>query len=292
MKTLVIGGTGTVGSEVVRQLLARGEKVRVMSTSADKIKTLPAGAEGVVADLRTPISLPAALAGVDGMFMATALSQDETQQGLAAVAAAKTAGIGRFVYMSVHNAAGAAHIPHFGSKLPIEKALAESGLGFTILSPNNFFQNDLWFRDVILQYGIYPQPMGNAGTSRVDVRDIAAAAVNSLIEDGHNSQNYVLVGPDVLTGEGTAAILSRHLGKQIRYGGDDLDAWSAQAQQMMPDWMVHDLRIMYQHFQKHGLIATAADLALQQKVLGRPPRRYEAFVEEIAPAWKGQAAVR
>jgi nucleoside-diphosphate-sugar epimerase len=51
MKTLVIGGTGTVGSQVVRELLARKVAVQVLMRSADNAKGLPAGAEGVVGDL-------------------------------------------------------------------------------------------------------------------------------------------------------------------------------------------------------------------------------------------------
>jgi uncharacterized protein YbjT (DUF2867 family) len=120
------------------------------------------------------------------------------------------------------------------------------------------------------------------GLSRVDVRDIADAAVDALTGPGHEGQTYPLVGPDVLTGEATAAVYSRHLGRAVRYGGDDLDAWEDQARQALPDWLVRDLRIMFKHFQRLGLVATDADLAAVRRALGREPRRFDAFAAELA----------
>jgi uncharacterized protein YbjT (DUF2867 family) len=118
--------------------------------------------------------------------------------------------------------------------------------------------------------------------SRVDVRDIAQAAVNALTEPGHEGQTYPLVGPDVLTGEATAAVYSRHLDREIRYGGDDLQTWAEQARAALPDWMVRDLCAMFEHFQRHGLVATDADLAAVRRALGREPLRFEDFAAELA----------
>jgi uncharacterized protein YbjT (DUF2867 family) len=282
MEFLVIGGTGTVGGEVVRGLLGRGDRVRVLTRSAAKARSLPEGAEGAVGDLADPPSLRRPLEGVDGVFLATPLDPEETKRGLAAVEAVRAVGVGRLVYMSVHRVDDGAHIPHFGSKLPIEAAVRGLGVPFTILRPNNFFQNDLLFREAIGAYGVYPQPIGSVGLSRVDVRDIAHAAVNALTGPGHEGQTYPLVGPDVLTGEATAAVYSRHLGREIRYGGDDLDAWAEQARAALPDWLVRDLRTMYEHFQHQGLVATDADLAAVRRALGREPRRFEDFAAELA----------
>ncbi len=62
------------------------------------------------------------------------------------------------------------------------------------------------------------------GLSRVDVRDSADAVAIALEEEGHEGKSYALAGPDILTGEDCAEIWSRHMGREIRYGGDDLDA--------------------------------------------------------------------
>jgi uncharacterized protein YbjT (DUF2867 family) len=282
MEFLVIGGTGTVGGEVVRGLLGRGDRVRVLTRSAAKARSLPEGAEGAIGDLADPPSLRQPLAGADGVFLATPLDPDEAKHGLATVEAAGAARVGRLVYMSVHKVVEGAQIPHFGSKIPIENAVRGLGLPFTILRPNNFFQNDLQIRDAIAAFGVYPQPIGSVGLSRVDVRDIADAAVNALTQPGHEGQTYALVGPDVLTGEATAAVYSRLLGREVRYGGDDLDAWAEQARGAMPDWLVRDLRTMFEHFQRYGLVATDADLAAVRRALGREPRRFEDFASEFA----------
>lgn len=286
MRILIIGGTGTVGSQIALNLAGRGESVRVMTRSAEKAKAVPRGVEAVTGDLDTPASLAGAFRDVDAVFLATPLSPTETQAGLAAVAAARSAGVRRLVYMSVHNLERAPHIPHFKSKLPIEKSVRESGLEYTILAPNNFFQNDLWMREAIVRWGVYPQPIGNVGLNRVDVRDIADAAARALTEPGHNGKKYPLVGPDLLTGESTAQIYSRRLGREVRYAGDNLDLWAEQMRRMLPDWMVGDLRIMYEYLQAHGLPAAKEDLDQQAAILGHAPRSFDAFVAGLAPEWR------
>lgn len=287
MKVLVVGGTGAVGGEVIAALLRVGVKVRCMSRYANKLKSLPRGVEGCVGDLEKPATLGPVFSGVDGVFLMTALSRNETLQGLAAVTAAKTAGIKKLVYHSVPMPPGSDHIPHYLGKIPIERTIRESGINYTILRPNNFFQNDyLWCRAAVMSYGVYPQPIGSVGLSRVDIRDVADAALNAFIKPGHDNKEYPVHGPDVLTGEDVAKTFSKHLGKEVRYAGNDLEAWAKQAQHMMPEWMVRDLRLMYDYFQKYGLIATPEDFAQQYKLLGREPRRFDDFVAEIVPLWQ------
>lgn len=155
MKTLVIGCTGTVGSVVMKKLAAQGVSVRCMSRSADKLRGLPTGVEGWIADLDNEDSLAAAFSGVDGVFLVNTVGLNETKQGLAAVEAAKSARVKKIVYLSVSMPEGSTHIPHFGSKMPVENAIKESGIAYTILRPNNFFQNDLALKDTIMQYGLY-----------------------------------------------------------------------------------------------------------------------------------------
>lgn len=282
MTILVIGGTGTVGGAVVRALLDAGESPRVLIRDPAKAAMLPAGAQPVAGDLQKPPSLTDAFQGAESVFLLNALTQDETAQGLAAVAAAKAAGVRRIVYLSVHRLEDALHIPHFARKKPVEDAIIASGMEWTILRPNNFFQNDLWFKDVIARHGVYPQPVGQAGLSRVDIRDIADVAVAALTRDGHSGRRYALAGPDALTGPSIAGSWSSHLGRPVAYLGDNLEAWGAQVAQMLPEWLVHDLKIMYAHFQKHGLIATAEELELLEGILGRPLRIFDAFVAEVS----------
>ena len=283
MRVLVVGGTGTVGSAVVAALHASGHESLVMSRSAEKAARRPAGAAHVVADLEQPATLPAAFSGVDGVFLLLPVSQTETAQGLAGVEAAQAAGVRRIVYMSVVMPPGSEVVPHIASKIPVERAVQASGIPWTILRPNNFFQNDLWLRDAITTYGVYPQPLGPRGVSRVDVRDIAEAAAAAFTRGVGGI--VPLNGPRGLTGDDTARVYSEILKRPVRYAGDDLDVWEKQASAMFPPWMAHDFRIMYDYFIRHGAHASGTDFAAQQHLLGRAPRPFEAFVEELAEAW-------
>ena len=285
MSILVTGGTGTVGSAVVKELVARGAGVKVLTRDPAKLKHLQ-GVTAVQGNLLEPASVRRAFDGVDSVFLLNAVSQTEASEALMATTGMRLAKVKRVVYLSVHQADKAAWLPHFGSKIGVEEALKVSGIPFTILRPNNFYQNDYWFKDVLLQYGVYPQPLGSAGVSRVDVRDIAEAAAVTLTTSGHEGQTYDLVGPEAVTGESTAKSWSAALGKPIAYGGDDLDAWEKQQLQYLPDWMVFDFRYMYEHFQKNGLIASGEAIRRQTTLLGHAPRGFDAFAKETAAAWR------
>lgn len=285
MKTIVIGGTGTVGSEVVEQLLSEEREIVVLTRSSDNFEKLPEGVEGVVGDLLQPKTLRSVFKEVDRVFMLNAVSPTECSEGLMALLAAKAESVKKIVYLSVQNADDAPHLPHFGAKIPIELAIKESGLDYTILRGNNFFQNDYWFKDAILQYGVYPQPIGDVGLSRVDIRDIAETAVIALTSDKLTNTTLNLVGPEVLTGNETAEIWSEALDKSISYGGNDLDSWEDQMLQYMPDWMVYDFRHMYAYFQEHGLKAGKGDVERLTELLGREPISFKVFAKQAAIEW-------
>jgi len=289
MTILVTGGTGTVGSHVVANLATAGHDTRVLTRSPEKAAALPDGATGVIGALAEPSTLGPAFEGVGRLFLLTPLAQDEVAQGLAGIEAAKAAGVRRIVFMSVHQATEAPRIPHFASKVEIAQGLERSGIPYTVIEPNSFYQNDLWFQQPLMEFGVYPNPLGSVGLNRVDVRDIATAAVAALTEDGHEGEHYPVVGPEVWTGESSAQEWSAALGSGVIYGGDDLDRW-AQASAMMPDWLVADLRIMFEEFQERGLLASDDDFARQRRVLDRDPIPFERFAAEVAATWKGQAA--
>ena len=288
MRILVTGGTGTVGSQVTARLAASGHDTRVLTRSSEKAANLPAGATGAIGALADPESLAGALEGVDRLFLLTPLAQDEVEQGLAGIEAAKSAGVDRIVFLSVHQAAQAPRIPHFASKVEIAKGLEDSGIPYTVLEPNSFYQNDLGLQQPLMEFGVYPMPLGSAGLNRVDVRDIADCAVVALTQDGHVGEHYAVVGPEAMTGESSAQAWGAALGAGVIYAGDDLDAWSQAVSAMMPDWLVTDLRIMFEEFQTRGLLASDDDLARQQRLLGRDPIPFPRFAAEVAAMWRGQ----
>jgi len=282
MKIVVVGGTGTVGSALVRELLARGQEVRVFTRSEKRGAALPAGATFALGDLNDIATVRPAAAGMEAMFLLNGLSVTEAHEGLNAVNAAMLEGIRRIVYMSLQDLESAPHLPHFGSKIGIEAAVRKSGIPWTILRPNSFFQNQPKYLPAIQAHGIYPEPIGTAGISRIDVRDIAEIAATALTSSGHDGKTYDIAGARTWNAPETAEVWSKVLGKPVRYAGDDLDAWEAQAKQLLPPWLAFDLRRMYEHFQRYGLPASVETVASVTELLGHPPRELEAYVREIA----------
>ena len=280
MTTLVIGATGNVGRPTVAGLLAKGESVRALSRSEDNLAKLPEGVEGVVGDLETGAGLDAACAGVDKLFLITSNGETETARGLKAVKAATAAGVKHIVFLSVGNPNKEPAIPHYRAKLPIEAAIRESGADFTFLRCNFFMQTDLSIIPVIKQHGVYSMPIGSIGNNRVDTRDIADCAVPALTEDGHAGADYHLHGADTINGSVAAEVYARHLGREVFYGGDDVDAWGKPVEAFLPPWLLGSLKAMFSAQQLHGGVADADAVKASEAAVGHPLRTFDAFVTE------------
>jgi uncharacterized protein YbjT (DUF2867 family) len=284
MKVLVIGGTGHVGSEVVKELRKRNADVRVLVRKPDE--KLPPGVEMAVGDLLDPVSIETALDGIDKLYLLNAVASDELTQGLIAYDLAKKRELAHVVYHSVFRVEHFKDVPHFASKLAIESAIRAFDVPFTIIRPNYFFQNDASFKDVLSKMSVYPNPLGPVGISAVDIRDIAEAAAISLVSDGHFGKTYNVNGPTVLSGPKAAAIWSKALGKEIKYAGDNLDAFEEQMRKHAPSWAAFDIRMMFQGYLERGFVADGSDGATLTKLLGHEPRAYEDFVKETVQAWQ------
>ncbi|HLQ85147.1 MAG TPA: NmrA family NAD(P)-binding protein [Salinisphaeraceae bacterium] len=286
MKTLVTGSTGTVGSEVVKALHERHADVRALVRDQSKAEHLPQGVEVVVGDLLDPVAVEQALAGVNKVYLLNAVVPDELTQGLIVFVLARRLGISQLVYHSVFQAERFKDVPHFASKFTIEQALKQFDLPYTILRPNYFFQNDAMLKEPLTGAGIYPMPLGPTGISAVDVRDIAEAAAITLTSDGHAGKTYNLVGPETLSGPQAASTWSDVLDREVRYPGEDFDAYEQQMRQMMPNWSAFDLRMMFQGYFERGFMASDDDIQTLTNLLGHAPRHYRDFVRETAAAWQ------
>jgi uncharacterized protein YbjT (DUF2867 family) len=291
MKVLVIGATGNVGTAVVAELQKRGAEVRALVRKQNAAENqLPASVEVAVGDLLDPVSVEKALHGVDKLYLLNAVVPDELTQGLIAYDLAKKLKLQHIVYHSVFRVEHFKDVPHFASKLAIEDAMREFDLPFTIIRPNYFFQNDGTLKEPLTMAGIYPMPLGSVGISAVDIRDIAEAAAIALTSDGHFGKTYNLNGPEVLSGPKVASIWSGLLGKEIRYSGNDMDAFEEQMRKRAPSWSAFDIRMMFQGYLERGFVAEAGDLETLTNLLGHAPRRYEDFARETVVSWQRQKA--
>jgi uncharacterized protein YbjT (DUF2867 family) len=128
--------------------------------------------------------------------------------------------------------------------------------------------------------------VGDAGISVVDIRDIAEATAIVLTSDEHEGKTYNLNGPEALSGTKAASIWSKLLGKEIRYGGHNMDAFEEQMRNSAPSWSAFDIRMMFQGYLERGFVAETGDVEKLTKLLGHAPRRYEDFAAETVALWK------
>jgi uncharacterized protein YbjT (DUF2867 family) len=284
MKILAIGGTGNVGSEVVKELKKRNADVRILVRK--KGTASPEGVEVAVGDLLDPVSVQQALHGVDKLYLLNAVTPDELTQGLIAYDLAKRLKLKHIVYHSVFRVEHFKDVPHFASKLAIESAIQEFDVPFTIIRPNYFMQNDASLKEPLTKAGIYPMPLGPVGISAVDIRDIAEVAAIALTSERHYGKTYNLNGPEVLSGPKVASVWSGLLGKEVSYSGDDMDAFEQQMRKGAPSWSAFDIRMMFQGYLERGFIADAGDIETLTELLGHTPRRYQDFARETVLNWQ------
>lgn len=211
---LVTGATGNVGRELVPQLLDVGEEVRVLVRDPRKAVGLPARAERVTGDLDAPATLRDAMRGVRSVY----LIAFETRQVENVVAAARSAGARHIVRQSTIEAGAVPPLGpgtwHREQELVIER----SGLAWTHLRPTMLMVNTIgWWAASIRARDTVVFPGGDGRVSPVDPRDVAACAVAVLAQPGHEARAYEVTGPESLTIGEMVAVLSRLLGRPIRY---------------------------------------------------------------------------
>ncbi len=208
---LVTGASGTVGSEVVKAL--GGRSARVPAGYRTRPQNVPAGVESVKLDYERPETIRPALQGVETVFLLSNTVEPEKK----VVDEAKRAGVKRVVKLSV---AGAAEEGFMFARWhrSLEKYIEASGLAWTFLRPTSFMQNVVNYmgETIRAQSAIY-SPAGDSAIAHIDARDIGAAGARVLTEKGHESKAYELTGPAALTYGQIAGILTRVLGREIRY---------------------------------------------------------------------------
>ncbi|MCA8431112.1 SDR family oxidoreductase [Burkholderia seminalis] len=285
MTILVTGATGRVGRQVVRQLVDRGVDVRVLVRDPSRAD-FPAAVTVAQGDMLDIDALRTAFSGVRTLFLLNGVAGDEFTQALIALNLARESGIERVVYLSVLHADRFVNVPHFAVKSGAERMIEQMGFSATILRPAYFMDNESMVKDVIVEHGIYPIPIGSKGVAMVDVRDIAEVAALELIRR-HDAPGKLpvetlnLVGPDTLTGPQLAAVWSDTLGRPIAYGGDDPSPFEHNFAQFMPKWIAYEMRLMAERYVSDGMVPEAGDVERLTAILGRPLRTYRDFAAAL-----------
>jgi uncharacterized protein YbjT (DUF2867 family) len=281
-RILVTGATGTIGSELVARLKARGVDFAVMSSrqGADIV-----GVPTVRGDFADPASLTRAFSGFRTLFLLLPLVSNKVELARNAVHAARSAGIGHIVRSSGAGADPQSPVALARLQGSIDQLVVDSGIAHTFLRPSSFMQNLVNFGAAQIKGGSYFAPHGHGAQSLVDVRDIADCAAAVLAAPvAHAGKAYTLTSGEALTTAQQMALISQAVGKPIAYVDvPETTAVESMQGMGMPAVLI-DWFMSLNHAVKQGWTAgVTTDVAA---LSGHPPRRFEDFVAENAAAWR------
>ena len=282
MKVLMVGAAGKYAHYVLPALKARGATVRALVTSEDKrAKIMEEGAdETVVGDLNDEQSLRKAADGVEGVFhLNPAFALNEGELGVAMVNAAVAAGVTKFTFSSVIHPSISKMRNHAG-KRPVEEALFESGLTFTVLQPTMFMQTLATGWKEVTEKGTFSLPYPNdKPASYVDYRDVAEAAAIALTSDTLDYGTFELCAPGMVDRVELTRIMSAALGRTITPHEITFDEWVERGH--IPEGPFRNgMQRMYADYAQYGF--PGGNALVLRAILGREPRSLKEFFQEQA----------
>jgi uncharacterized protein YbjT (DUF2867 family) len=281
---LVTGATGNVGSEVVKQLALAGHKVRAFVNDTEAAKRLFAtGVDIVKGDFMDSTSLDVAFRDIERAYLLAPFTSDLVTHEANVIAAAKRA---KVKYVVKHSVLGAQYEGITLGKWHRagEKLLESSGIGWTFLRPSGFFNNALGWAGMIKQGATVYYPTGDGKLGIVDVRDIAAVAVKALTEPGHEGKSYDVTGPQALTTQEQVDLIGKVIGKPLSFVNvPDQAARDSMVGMGMSEPIV-EVMLEFTNLIRAGQAGLVSDTV--QKVTGKAPRAFEAWVKETASAFR------
>jgi uncharacterized protein YbjT (DUF2867 family) len=222
---LVTGATGNQGGAVARNLLRAGFRVKVLTRNpagarAQALKKLPL--EVIQGDLNQGATFRDQLEGVDGIFSVQTFQdgvKKEIKQGITLANLAKEYYVGHFLYSSVSGADVATGVPHWESKLEIEKHIRQSGLPFTIIRPTSFYENFLipQVRDWLLKGKLVSPVRKDKAQQFISTTDVGKISARIFTDPAGYLGKTVTLAAEQLNLEQVAAIFSDGLGREMQY---------------------------------------------------------------------------
>ncbi|TPM01498.1 SDR family oxidoreductase [Mesorhizobium sp. B2-3-11] len=222
---LVTGASGQLGRSVINHLLDTLEvpAARIIATTRTPANLADLSARGVTvreADFDDRASLAKAFAGADrALIISTnelAIQGKRREQQLAAVAAARQAGVCHLLYTSLPNTEPGSAVLFAPDHYDTEQAIKASGIPYTIFRNGWYDENLFMAMPQILASGQWYTSAADGAISYGARDDLAAAIAAGLASDNTESQTYTLTGPRAYTSAEVAALVTEVTGKQIQ----------------------------------------------------------------------------
>jgi len=270
---VITAAGGHLGRLTLEALLSRGVPAgRIRAAVRDRAKLADFAARGVEvveADYADRESLVTALTGAEKFLLISSVgsSEERLAQHLNAVAAAREAGVGHLLYTSIPEAQ-TNRIGFASVHRDTETAIRDSGLPFTFLRNNWYFENTTANLGAALEHGAIIGAAGEGRIAYASRADYAEAAAVVLTGDGHEGNAYELTGDVAITQAELAAEVSRQSGKDVRYQDlSEADYRQALEGFGLPPFLAEDLAEADARIAEGALAATSDKLA---KLIGRP----------------------
>ena len=279
---LVIGARSKIGSAVIEELTARGERIRALARSG-KSADFPDDVEVVGGDLADPTSLEAAMSDAERVFLLCGPNEDEVALNRNAIDAAKRAKVELIVRSSILGADPASPSTFVRDHGLCDAYLRAAGVEHVIVRPNMFMQNIP--ESTIPSIGPDGAFYANAGEARismVDTRDVGAVAAALLAGSSKERGEVDVTGPEALSYHDVATKLSTRLARPVAYVPVPDDAVAQALSGMgMGRWMVGSLVELFQDYSRSGVDGYAAQVTdAVQRLTGRPPRTLDELLAE------------
>jgi uncharacterized protein YbjT (DUF2867 family) len=262
----VTGATGQLGGRVARRLAARGTAQLLVVRDPARAPELP-GATVARAGFADAAAVRTALRGVRTVLMVSASeSPDRLRHHRAFVDAAAAAGVEHLVYTSFLGAAADATFTHARDHWHTEEHIRAAKMGFTFLRDNLYAD---FLPALAGDDGVIRGPAGRGRVAAVALDDIADAATVVLGDPAaHDGRTYDLTGPEALTLDEVAGILTGATGRTVTYHPETVaEAYRSRAVHQAPGWLVEAWVSTYTAIAA-GELATVTDAVTT--LTGRP----------------------
>ena len=292
---LVTGATGTVGNEVVKQLVSSSDHNNIViraavhsQDKADNFKTYGKSVETVNMDYNKPETIADALNHVDKLFLLTLPAPDmAVYSNLLEEIREYNGNINHIVKLS--SMAAAAEKTGLGTIIgrihrEEEKIIEESKIPFTFLRPPAFMQNFITqFGYTIRTQDAFYVPAGDAKISFIDARDIAAVSVKALTSNDNQQyigKAYMITAQEAISYRQAAEILSKQVGRRISYMDiPEEDARKGMEENGMDDWLIDAIMEFYSIIKAGHASKTTNEV---EQILGRKPISFSQFAKDYA----------